>query len=74
MMEQYRNRWQEVVAIENREQRQASFSQRWHRLNSIIRMAATLKLEPEEDVGQDRIVSQRWNDLRELYLTEVQGK
>lgn len=74
MMEQYRNRWQEVAAIENMEQRQASFSQRWHRLNSIMRMAATLKLDTEEDVVQDRIVYQRWNDLRELYLTEVQGK
>jgi hypothetical protein len=74
MAEWYRDRWQAVVEVENTEQRQTSFSQRWRKLNSIVRMAAALGLDLEKDSGQDDIIYQRWNDLRKRYLAEVEGK
>ena len=74
LAEQYRMRWQAVAEIEISEQRQASFSQRWQKLNAIVRMVAALGLKPEVDLAQEQIVYTRWNTLRECYLAEVEEK
>lgn len=74
LAEQYRMRWQAVAEIETLEQRQASLSQRWQKLNSIMRMAIALGLKPEADAAQEQVIYQRWNKLRRLYLLEAEGK
>ncbi len=36
----YRDRWQAVAEMENAQQRQMSLTQRWQKLNALLRMAA----------------------------------
>ena len=48
-MKNYRNRWEAVKAVEEKELREASLIQRWKKLNSIARLAFGLGLSPEPD-------------------------
>ena len=70
MLKAYRNRWQAVAEIKNAELQQTTIRQRWIQLNALLRMAAALGLQPKNDIEKDDIVYQRWNRLRELYISK----
>jgi hypothetical protein len=72
MLEEYRDRWQLVAAFEAEEQRQASFVQRWQKLNALLRMAAALGLQADDSDDQDEMIWQRWNRLRTSHLAQAQ--
>ncbi len=68
----YRDRWQAVAEMENAQQRQMSLTQRWQKLNALLRMAAALGIQPPKDPEADLAVYARWNRLREIYLSQQQ--
>jgi hypothetical protein len=70
MLKAYRNRWQAVAEIKNEELQRTTIRQRWKQMNALLRMAAALGLQPESDNEEDDIVYQRWNRLRELYISK----
>ena len=70
MLKAYQNRWQAVAEIKNAELQQATIRQRWKQLNTLLRMAAALGLQPENDIEEDDIIYQRWNRVRELYISQ----
>lgn len=72
MLEAYKSRWQAVADIENQEQRQMPFIDRWKKLNSIIRLAQTLGLVRQIDEQQIDIVRRRWNELKDRYMSDLQ--
>lgn len=69
-LEAYQRRWQAVEQVEKTERRTATVEERWRRLNSLLRMADTLGLHPEDGAIQPDPAHQRWNQLRTLYLAE----
>ena len=69
MLEAYKNRWQAVADRENEEQRQMPFIDRWQKLNFIIRLAQTLGLVRQTDEQQIDVVRQRWNELKDRYVS-----
>jgi hypothetical protein len=70
MLKAYQNRWQAVAEIKNAELQQTTICQRWKQLNALLRMAAALGLQPENDIEEDDIIYQRWNRLRELCISK----
>ena len=66
----YRERWQAVADFEIMERRDASMTQRWQKLNSLVHMAKALDILPTVD--DDRIARERWDALRKRYLMESQ--
>jgi hypothetical protein len=70
MLKAYRNRWQAVAEIKNEELQRTTIRQRWKQMNALLRMAAALGLQPENDIEEDDIVYQRWNRLREMYISQ----
>lgn len=62
LVQQYRNRWQQVAEIERREQQTASLQQRWLQLNNLRRLAAGLNLSTTP--ADKSIVWQRWSRLK----------
>ena len=74
MLEAYKNRWQAVADRENEEQRQMPFIDRWKKLNSIIRLAQTLGLVRQTDEQQIDVVRQRWNELKDRYVSGLHSQ
>ena len=74
MLEAYKNRWQAVADRENEEQRQMPFIDRWQKLNSIIRFAQTLGLVRQTDEQQIDVVRQRWNELKDRYVSGLHSQ
>ena len=72
MLLAYRERWQAVAQVEQAEQQVATFEERWQQLNSLLRLARSLGLQPSEDEPLFDPAHQRWNRLRSLYLAEQQ--
>ena len=72
MLQDYRARWEAVAEIEAKEQRAATFTERWRKLNTLLGIARELGLEISEDEQQVEIVRERWNRLRTLYLSSLQ--
>jgi hypothetical protein len=70
MLKAYQNRWQAVAEVKNTELQQTTIRQRWKQLKALLRMAAALGLQPKDDIEEDDIVYQRWNRLRELYISQ----
>jgi hypothetical protein len=68
MLKEYRRRWQAVAAVEEVEQQKASLALRWQQLNSIIRLAAGLRLPADRDVKEVDAVRRRWNMLKDIYV------
>ena len=68
MLQAYQKRWRSVAEVEAREQQNTSSTQRWQRLNSLLRMAAGLGLLQPDSDKQAEFVRNRWNRLRNLYL------
>ena len=66
----YQSRWQAVAEVKNAELQQTTIRQRWKQLNTLLRMAAALGLQPENDIEEDDIIYQRWNRLREFYISQ----
>ncbi len=64
LMQQFRDRWKAIAAIEAEEQKSASLALRWQQLNSILCMAIGLGLPKPESSDDDVIVYQRWVKLR----------
>ncbi len=60
----YREGWQAVEMIEQRENKLASIAQRWLELNSIYNLAVGLGLVFEENRDQENIVWKRWSTLK----------
>lgn len=71
MLEDYLDRWQIVADFEADEQRQASYAERWRKLNAILRMAATLGLQIDDPDKQDDVIWERWNRLRDRYSVSL---
>lgn len=69
-VEQYRNRWQAVTAVAQREKQTRPVAKRWQQLNAIIGLAAALEIRPTPTNDQKAAIYQRWNRLREYYLLE----
>ena len=69
-MQAYQKRWQAVEEVEHAERQSASIAERWRRLNSLLRLAVALGLEPQHDESEIEVVRYRWNRLRALYLAE----
>ena len=72
MLKAYRHRWEAVAEIEAIERQQISLTERWHKMNALLRMAAALELRLPGVDPQDDSVRQRWNRLAEIYLTDVE--
>ena len=70
MLKAYQKRWQAVAEVEYAERQRTTIRQRWKQMNALLRMAAALGLQPENDIEEDDIVYQRWNRLRELYISK----
>ena len=70
MLVAYQERWKEVNEFQLQERREASILERWHKLNSIIRMVVALGVWPKKDEEEISQVRERWNYLRQLYLAE----
>ena len=61
--QQFRNRWQEVEEIQQKEARRATFELRWRKLNAVFGMGQGLKLAA--DHLDEMQVYQRWAKLKE---------
>ena len=73
MLKDYQRRWQAVMAAEAAEQQKTPLVVRWQQLNSIVRLAAALRL-PIEAVSKDvDDVRCRWNTLKDAYAISIQG-
>lgn len=70
MLQLYQRRWQEVADLALKEERQRSLLQRWQKLNSLMRMAAGLKLTLDGSSQGEDVIWERWNTLRNLYLSK----
>lgn len=70
MLKAYQSRWQAVAEVKNAELQQTTIRQRWKQLNTLLRMAAALGLQPEDNFGENEIVCRRWNRLREFYISQ----
>ncbi|NOX60794.1 MAG: hypothetical protein GXP42_02430 [Chloroflexi bacterium] len=68
----YQKRWRAVADVETAERRSTSMTQRWEKLNALVRMAAGLNLRPTTD--DEQMAWMRWNVLRRRYLEEKQRK
>ena len=73
MLEAYKNRWQAVAEVENEEQRQMSFIDRWKKLNAIIRLAQTLGLIRQANEQQINVIRQRWNKLKDYHVNGLKS-
>jgi hypothetical protein len=58
--------------VEHAEQQAATITERWQRLNSLLRLARSLGLPPSEDNVLIGPAQQRWNRLRSMYLAAQQ--
>lgn len=65
LMQQFRDRWQAVAAVEAEEQKAASIALRWQQLNSIVHLAADLNLPISAADDGEEAVWQRWSRLKE---------
>lgn len=74
MLEAYRARWELVAERERQEQREATVTQRWQKLNTLFGMARELNLSIDKDDEQLEIIWARWNRLRHLYLASQQER
>lgn len=66
LVQQFRDRWKAVEAVEAEEQQSASIELRWQQLNSILQMAIGLGLPLNDSNEDDLIVYQRWAKLRSM--------
>jgi hypothetical protein len=66
----YKQRWQLVKEIEAEEKRDASVSQRWNKLNSLVRLASALNLQFSSESGQEDLVRERWQRILNYYLLQ----
>ena len=71
MLSAYREQWKNVAQVDVEIQRKTTISQRWQKLNSLIRLAAGLNLLQKKDDSQIKTVRQRWNRLKNLYLMDT---
>ncbi len=67
VMRSYLQRWEAVNEIEKNEQRDASLTDRWQKMNSLLQMARTLDLSLNADEKGSE-PWQPWNRLRALYI------
>ncbi len=64
LMQQFRDRWQAVAAVEDQEQQSASITLRWQQMNAIFRLAFGLKLSIPDLDRQEEVVRTRWVRLK----------
>lgn len=72
MLLAYQRRWQTVRQVEHAEQQSATITERWQRLNSLLRLASSLGLSLSKDDDLIGSAQQRWNRLHSLYLAAQQ--
>jgi len=72
MLQAYRRRWQAVEQVKRAEQQAATVTERWQRLNSLLRLARSLGLQSSENDSLSDPMQQHWNRLKALYLIEQQ--
>lgn len=70
MLRTYRRRWQAVAEIETYEERESSVTERWRRLNALLRMAAALRLDYDDPA--EALAFRQWNRLRAMYQARVE--
>lgn len=68
-LEAYQRRWKAAAERQAREQEFATVAQRWAAVNALLGMAAALGVRLQRNDHEDEIVRQRWNRLRDLYLS-----
>ena len=68
LLNDYRNRWLAVTAIEEAEQQEAPLILRWQQLNSIVQIAMALGLLTEGSNEEVEVIRYRWNKLKESYI------
>lgn len=59
-LNEYRQRWELVEAVESAERLQSSNAEKWQQLNSLLRLAITLDIVPHQDYHLDNEVFKRW--------------
>ncbi len=64
LVREYCTRWQAVSGVEKAEQQQATMEDRWRKLNAILQVAITLKLDLHARNEAEAIVWQRWARLK----------
>ena len=64
MMQEYRERWQAVAAIEIQEQRSATVDLRLQQLDALLRLAIGLGLPLDDADDEEEAVRQRWAKLK----------
>lgn len=73
MVQAYRQRWQAVAEIEAFERQQETVTERWQKLNALLRMGVALGLNAGTSRETDPLLPhQRWNQLRQMYLAAKQ--
>jgi len=65
-LQQFRERWQAVEAVEAQEQQTAFIALRWQQLNAILRLAIGLNLPLSDLDAQEMSVYQRWAKLKRV--------
>ena len=65
----YRQRWQVVAQLNDTERQRDTVTERWHKLNSLLRMAVALGLYPNNIESETLVLHQRWNRLRQMGTT-----
>lgn len=70
MLKAYQERWQAVAEVEYAERQRTTIRQRWKQMNALLRMAAALGLQQEDDIEENDIVYQRWNRLRAMHISQ----
>jgi hypothetical protein len=64
MAREFRDRWEDVRAIEIEEQRNATIEQRWRQINAMHQMSKALGRQPTEEDEEFAAVRERWAWLR----------
>lgn len=72
MLLAYQRRWQAVAQMEQAERQAATVAQRWQQLNSLLRLSATLGLQPKNEDSATDPAQERWKRLKSLYLAHRQ--
>jgi hypothetical protein len=70
MLLAYQEKWQAVAQFEKEEQQAATVSERWQRLNALVRLAGALALRRDDNDSIADASYERWNRLRSLYHRE----
>ena len=71
-MKAYRQRWQLAASAEAEGKKHISVNQRWHKLNSLFRLASALNLQLSSEEKQEELVRERWQRISMHYLSQIE--